>query len=66
MGALLGLAGALATSGWWRGMVFGVQPADPVTIVAASIVLTAAAALACYLPVRRATRVDAVALLRSE
>jgi putative ABC transport system permease protein len=66
IGALLGLGGAIATGGLLQGMLFGVQPADPVTLVAATIILTAAAALACYLPVRRATRIDAVALLRAD
>jgi putative ABC transport system permease protein len=65
-GALIGLLGALGTSGLLRGLLFGVEPIDPVTLVGATVVLIATAAIACYLPVRRATRVDAVALLRAD
>ena len=47
-------------------MLFEVDPLDPSTILGAALLLIAAAALASYVPVRRATRVDAVAVLRSE
>jgi putative ABC transport system permease protein len=66
IGGLLGLAGALATSRALRGLLFGVEPSDPVMLAVAALLLTVAATVACYLPVRRATRVDAVALLRAD
>lgn len=66
LGALLGAAGALAATPLVRGMLFDVDPLDPAIVVGAAGLLVAAAALASYLPVRRATRVDAVAMLRGE
>jgi predicted permease len=65
-GALIGLLGAIATSGLFRSMLFGVQPVDPLTLAVAMVILTATAATACYLPVRTATRVDPVSLLRAD
>jgi ABC-type antimicrobial peptide transport system permease subunit len=46
--------------------LFGVSPADPLTYLAASTSLVAAAALASYLPARRATRINPVEALRAE
>jgi putative ABC transport system permease protein len=66
IGALFGLLGAVATSGLLRGLLFGVAPADPVTLALATLILMAAAAVACYRPVRSATRVDPVSLLRAD
>ena len=65
LGAAIGLAGAAATTRLLRGMLFEVDPLDPPTIVGAALLLIAAAALASYVPVRRATRVDAMAMLRT-
>jgi predicted permease len=65
-GLLLGTAGALAASALVRNMLFGVGRADPVTLAAICLVLPLAALVACYLPARRATRVDPIAALRSE
>jgi ABC-type antimicrobial peptide transport system permease subunit len=65
-GALIGLLGAVATSGLFRSMLFGVQPVDPLTLAGATAILTATAAMACYLPMRTATRVDPVSLLRAD
>ena len=48
------------------GPLFGVKLADPSTILAAAVVLSAAAAIAAYLPARRASRVDPMVALRSE
>ena len=62
----LGLAGALAATRLLRSQLFGVAPGDPVTFVAAAAVLAIVALLACYLPARRAAKVDAVVALRSE
>ncbi len=65
-GTALGLAGAVVTSGLLRGLLFGVQPLDPATLAAAMAVLVATIAVACYVPVRRATRVDPLLLLKAE
>ena len=66
LGAVIGLAGAAIATRLLRGMLFEVHPLDPSTILGAALLLIAASALASYLPVRRATRVDAMAMLRSE
>ena len=47
-------------------MLFEVRPGDPLTLTAGAIVLLAVAALACYVPARRATRVDPLVVLRTE
>jgi putative ABC transport system permease protein len=65
-GAVLGSAGALALSRFVSGMLFGVRAADPVTFGAVAALLVAVALLACYLPARRALRVDPVVALRCE
>ena len=49
-----------------RSMLFEVDALDLPTLIGAALLLVAAAAFASYLPVRRATRVDAVAMLRSQ
>lgn len=66
IGLALGTAAAVGTSGLLRGMAYGVEPADPGTILLAIAVLIFTTAAACYLPVRRATRVNAVTLLRAD
>lgn len=66
LGAAIGLAGASGAARLIRGLLFQVEPLDPTTIVGAALLLIAAAGLASYIPVRRATRVDAMSMLRSE
>lgn len=66
LGAVVGLAAAASVTRLLRGMLFEVDLLDPPTILGAALLLIGASALASYVPVRRATRVDAVAMLRSE
>jgi ABC-type antimicrobial peptide transport system permease subunit len=65
LGAAIGLAGAAAATRFLRSMLFEVDPLDPPAVLGAAALLVVAAAIASYVPVRRATRVDAVALLRT-
>ncbi|HEY7499130.1 MAG TPA: ABC transporter permease [Vicinamibacterales bacterium] len=65
LGALIGVAAAVAASRLLRGMLFEVGPLDPWATIGAALLLMAASALASYLPMRRATRLDAVAMLRA-
>lgn len=68
--ALAGLAlGALAALGlgrWMRSLLYEVKPADPATFAAVGVVLLAVSLAACYLPARRAARVDPLEALRAE
>ena len=65
VGAAIGLAGATAATRLLGGLLFQIEPFDPPTLLGAAMLLIAAAALAAYLPMRKATNVDAVALLRN-
>jgi len=49
-----------------RGLLFQIEPLDPVSLFGAAAILVAAALVATYLPARRATRVDPVEVLRAE
>ncbi len=66
VGLVIGAAGALASASLLGKLLFGVKGADPVTFVGVSVVLIVAAILACYLPARRAMRVDPMVALRYE
>ena len=66
LGAAIGLGATLATTRWVESLLFGLKPNDPLTIGAASLVLLAVAAVAGYLPARRASRVDPLAALRRD
>jgi len=65
-GIVLGVLGALALSQTVRGLLFGVAATDPVTYLVAVLLLGGAALVACWLPARRATRVDPLVALRHE
>jgi putative ABC transport system permease protein len=64
VGLVCGLLGALFLTRLLSGLLFGVQPVDMVTFVAASLGLLAAAAAACFLPARRAIHIDPIVALR--
>ena len=67
LGAGLALSFALTRllSGW-LGWLYQVKPTDPVTFIGVSILLSAVALLACYIPARRATKLDPMETLRRE
>jgi predicted permease len=65
-GAGLGLLLAFALGRAASGMLYRVSPVDPAAFVGAALVLTAAALLACWLPARRATKVNPITALRTE
>jgi putative ABC transport system permease protein len=66
IGVVIGVAGSLALTRFMAKLLVGVEPTDPLTFTAVSLCLLLAALLACYLPARRATKVDPLVALRYE
>lgn len=67
LGALvLGGVASMMLSGLLSGLLFEIQPTDPVTFVAVAVVLSGVALLAAFVPARRATRVDPIDALKAE
>ncbi|HLW80933.1 MAG TPA: FtsX-like permease family protein, partial [Candidatus Acidoferrales bacterium] len=66
----LGVMAGIAMSYWFgrtlSSLLYGVSPADPVTFIVVSILLTLVALMACYIPARRAMKVDPMVALRYE
>lgn len=66
VGVLIGLAAAIAFSRILKTFLFGVEPTDPLTLIAVGSLFTCVALFSCWVPARRATRVDPIKALRDE
>jgi putative ABC transport system permease protein len=66
IGMALGLMGAVASTRLLRDMLFGINPFDPLTFAAMTLLLMCISLIACFLPARRATKLDPMNVLRSE
>lgn len=66
IGVTLGICGSLALARLISSLLFGIRPTDPVTFGAVIVLLTSVAILACYIPARRAMKVDPMVALRYE
>jgi putative ABC transport system permease protein len=65
LGLVLGVAGAWFASGLIRGLLFGVAPHDPATLAGVAGLMAAIGVLACWIPARRASRIDPVITMRA-
>jgi ABC-type antimicrobial peptide transport system permease subunit len=66
LGICIGVAAPLMFTKLLASMLYGVAPADPVALAVTSTVLMSVAMLACYIPARRATRVDPLVAFHSD
>jgi predicted permease len=66
IGLAIGLAGALVLARFLSSLLYGVRPTDPATFAVVSLLLAAVAFMSCYIPARRAMRVDPMVALRYE
>jgi len=66
VGVAIGIGGALALASTLQAMVYGMSKMDPLSLVAATGAVALAGLLACWLPARRAARVDPMVALRAE
>jgi predicted permease len=66
IGVAIGALGAIALTRFLSSMLFGVTPTDPLTFTAVALALLGVGVLACYIPARRAAKVDPVVALRHE
>jgi putative ABC transport system permease protein len=65
-GIAVGLIGAFLVTRLMSSELYGVSPLDPITYIGVAVVMAAVTLLACYIPTRRATRVDPMVALRYE
>jgi len=65
-GVVLGSAGSLGLAALLRAMIYGVDPLNPVSLLSGAAAVAVAAMLACWLPARKASRVDPIVALRAE
>ena len=66
IGLALGLAAAFGVAKLIAGFLYGIGPADPIAFGVITVLLTATAFVACYVPARRASRIDPLVALRNE